>query len=230
MSEAPEAAEPAPKPKSKRSFRTALAIVIGSLILVVAVAGWFVHKALAYPGEVHEGTGKDVEIEIKPGTSFPGIASLLSERGVIEKPTWFRMYAMWEGDTTKVKPGKYLIKDNLSPEQVLAVLVAGVKEVTVAVTLPEGKNMLEYFELFEQKKVTTAKELEALARDREFLGKHGISGDTAEGYLFPDTYQFRVGEKPAAPPAGITRFVRVSRIVFGSALSFADFSEPAASM
>jgi UPF0755 protein len=198
MSEAPEAAEPAPKPKSKRSFRTALAIVIGSLILVVAVAGWFVHKALAYPGEVHEGTGKDVEIEIKPGTSFPGIASLLSERGVIEKPTWFRMYAMWEGDTTKVKPGKYLIKDNLSPEQVLAVLVAGVKEVTVAVTLPEGKNMLEYFELFEQKKVTTAKELEALARDREFLGKHGISGDTAEGYLFPDTYQFRVGEKPAA--------------------------------
>ena len=198
MSDPQPVPNPRPVPKPKRSFRTALAIVIGSLVIVIAVAGWFVHRALSYPGEVHEGAGKDVEIEIKAGTSFPAIASLLAERGVIEKPTWFRMYAMWEGDTTKVKPGKYLIKDNLTPEQVLAVLVAGIKEITVSVTLPEGKNMLEYFELLEQKKVTTGKELETLARDRDFLGKHGIAGDTAEGYLFPDTYQFRVGEKPGA--------------------------------
>ena len=68
---------------------------------------------------------------------------------MIEKPTWFRLYAMWEGETTNVKTGKYLIKDNLTPRQVLAILVAGVKEVTTKVTLPEGKNMLEYFELIE---------------------------------------------------------------------------------
>ena len=49
MSEPPS---PPPPPKSKRSFRTALAIVVGSLILVIAVAAWFVHRALAYPGEV----------------------------------------------------------------------------------------------------------------------------------------------------------------------------------
>ncbi len=184
------------KPKPKRSFRVALAIVIGSLVLVISLAGWFVHRALAYPDEMHEGTGKDVEIEIKPGMGIAAVSSLLADKGVIDKPTWFRMYAMMEAATTKVKPGRYLIKDNLTPEQVLGMLVAGVKEVTVSVTLPEGKNMLEYFKLFEDKRVTTAAELEKLARDHEFLGRHGIAGDSVEGYLFPDTYNFRVGEKP----------------------------------
>ncbi|MGE5183133.1 MAG: endolytic transglycosylase MltG [Acidobacteriota bacterium] len=181
---------------SKRSFRIALAVVIGSVILVIGLAGWFIHRALAYPDAVHGGSGAEVEIDVKTGMSFPQVASLLADKGVIERPTWFRIYAMWEGDTTNVKTGKYLIKDNLTPAQVLKVLVTGVKEVTVKVTLPEGKNMLEFFQLLEQARVASAKELEAIARDKGFLARHAIAGDSVEGYLFPDTYEFRVGEKP----------------------------------
>ncbi|HZJ65621.1 MAG TPA: endolytic transglycosylase MltG [Kofleriaceae bacterium] len=182
---------------ASRSFRTALIIVLGSLLIVVIVAAWMINRALAYPGAAHAGAGKDVEVEVKSGMSFPTIAAMLSERGLIEKPTWFRLYAMWEGDTTNVKTGKYVIKDNLAPRQILAILVAGVKEVATKVTLPEGKNMLEFFELLETAKVAKAAELEPLARDKDFLGRHGITGDTIEGYLFPDTYEFRVNEKPA---------------------------------
>ena len=181
---------------SQRSFRVALAVVIGAVLIVVGVAGFFIHRALAYPDARHEGVGRDVEIEIKTGMTFPQIATMLHDKGVVDRPTWFRMYAMWEGDTTNVKTGKYLIKDDLTPAQVLAVLIAGVKEVTTKVTLPEGKNMLEDFALLEKGKVATAKELEAVARDKDFLAKHAIPGESVEGYLFPDTYEFRVGEKP----------------------------------
>ncbi len=191
---------------SKRNFRIALAVVVGSVIIVVAIAGLFVHRALSYPNEAHAGTGKEIEVEIKSGMSFPAIASLLADKKIVDRPTWFRLYAMWEGDTTNVKPGKYLIKDNLTPAQVLDIIIAGIKEVTIKVKLPEGKNMLEYFELIEKacptgqkppcQKITTAKELEALARDKDFLNGHAIAGDTVEGYLFPDTYEFRVNEKP----------------------------------
>jgi UPF0755 protein len=181
---------------SKRSFRIALAVVIGSVVLVLALAGWFIHRALAYPDQAHAGSGAEVEIEIKTGMSFPQVASLLADKGLIERPTWFRMYAMWEGDTTNIKTGKYLIKDNQTPSQVLKILVTGVKEVTTKVTLPEGKNMLEFFALLEQARVAKAAELEAIARDKDFLAHHAITGDSVEGYLFPDTYDFRVGEKP----------------------------------
>ena len=59
--------------------------------------------------------------------------------------------------------------------------------------------MLEYFELIEKAQGRRRRrELEALARDKDFLARHAITGDTVEGYLFPDTYEFRVGEKPRA--------------------------------
>ncbi|MEO7731020.1 MAG: endolytic transglycosylase MltG [Kofleriaceae bacterium] len=181
---------------SKGSFRTALAVVLGSLLIVALVVVWLITRALAYPGAAHAGVGKDVDVEVKSGMSFPAIAAMLADKRVIAKPTWFRIYAMWEGDTTNVKTGKYVLKDNLPPSQVLATLIAGIKEVDTKVTLPEGKHMLEFFALLEAGKVAKAAELEALARDKEFLGRHGITGDTVEGYLFPDTYQFRVNEKP----------------------------------
>lgn len=181
----------------KSSFRTALAAVLGSLLIIAIIAGWLITRALAYPGDRHGGSGKDVEVEIRSGMSFPTIAAMLARRGVIDKPSWFRLYAMWEGDTTNVKTGKYVLKDNLAPSQVLAILIAGVKEVATKVTLPEGKNMLEFFALLEAAKVAKAAELDALARDKDFVGRHGIVGDTVEGYLFPDTYAFHVNEKPA---------------------------------
>jgi UPF0755 protein len=183
---------------SKRSFRTALAVVIGSVVLIVGIAGWLVHRAFAYPDEIHEGKGAQVEVEIKAGMGIQQVASLLADKHVIDRPTWFRLYAMWEGDTTNIKPGKYLIQDNQSPAQILKTLITGIKEVTTKVTIPEGKNMLEVFAILEQARVASAKELEAVARDKDFLGRHAIAGDTVEGYLFPDTYEFRIDEKPRA--------------------------------
>jgi UPF0755 protein len=183
---------------SKRSFRTALAVVIGSVLIIVGIAGWFVHRAFSYPDEPHAGTGQEIEVEIKPGMGIQPVAALLAHKHVIDRPTWFRLYAMWEGDTTNIKPGKYLLKDNQTPAQVLHTLITGVKEVTIKVTIPEGKNMLEVFAILEKAKIASAKDLEQAARDKEFLGRHAITGDTVEGYLFPDTYEFRVNEKPRA--------------------------------
>ena len=195
---------------SKRSFRTALIIVIGSLAIVAGVIGYFVHRARSYPDRCPAGAhevGKpnarctsdkelDVEVEIVSGMSFPAIASLLADKKLIERPTWFRLFAMWHGKTTEVKTGKYLIKNTRTPREILDILIAGVKEVTVKVTLPEGKNMLEYFEILGAAKVADAKALEALARDKQFLAKYVITGDTIDGYLFPDTYQFRLNAQP----------------------------------
>ena len=120
---------------SKRSFRTALIVVLGTLAILAGVIAFLIHRAFAYADEPHDGSGRDVEVEVISGMSFPQIASMLADKEVVERPTWFRIFAMWNGKTTEVKVGKYLIKDNLTPKQVLEILVAGVKEVTVKVTL-----------------------------------------------------------------------------------------------
>ena len=193
---------------SKRSFRTALVVVLATVVIAIAVIAWLVHSALQYPTIKHVGTGREVVIDIRPGNffghdatvghdaTFTDVTNLLAANGVISKPAWFRLYAMYRGDTTKVKSGKFLLRDNMTPKDVLDALIAGVKDINVSVTLPEGQNMLEYFDAIAAAKVCTAADLLALARNPQFLAAHGIVGDSVEGYLFPDTYDFRVDEKP----------------------------------
>lgn len=183
---------------SKRSFRVALIIVAATVALLLVVAGVLAARALSYPEARHVGRGASVAVEIPPRTSFPKVAQLLRDKGVIDRPRWFRLYAMWRGDTTNVKAGKYTLRDDLTPKQILDTLILGVRETTISVTLPEGLHMLEYFALLESKGIAEAKALEALARDKAFLAERGIGGETVDGYLFPDTYDFRRDEKPQA--------------------------------
>ena len=58
--------------------------------------------------------------------------------------------------------------------------------------------MLEVFAILEKAQDRVREGARAVARDKEFLGRHAITGDTVEGYLFPDTYEFRINEKPRA--------------------------------
>jgi UPF0755 protein len=182
---------------SKRSFRTALIVVAVTVAIAGGVVAYFVNEALSYPDRAHKGKGVEVEVEVTPGMNFQDIAELLADKGVVDRPRWFRLYAMHRGVANKVRTGRYVLADNWTPEKVLDTLLLGVEEKQAEVTLPEGQHMLEYFALIEQKGIASAKELEALARDPAFLRAHGIDGDTIEGYLFPETYNFVVPTKPA---------------------------------
>ena len=71
--------------------------------------------------------------------------------------------------------------------------------------------MLEVFALFEKAGLANAKELEGLARDPEFLQERGIEGETIDGYLFPDTYHFKV---PSSPTLVLETLIKQHRIVW----------------
>jgi UPF0755 protein len=193
---------------SRKAFRKALLVVLGTLVVGLCVAGFFAWRISKYPTTRHGGKGADVAVTIKRGMTFPQVTRLLVEKHVIDHPFYFRVYGMRRGATTAVKPGDYLLADNLTPEKVLDTLVAGVPERTVEVTLPEGKHMLEFFQILEGKGVAKAADLEVLARDADFLSAHAIAGDSVDGYLYPDTYRFVV---PTAPKKVLERLINAHR-------------------
>jgi UPF0755 protein len=56
-------------------------------------------------------------------------------------------------------------------------------------TVPEGKNMYEIAQMLHEKKIVNKDEFILLAKNESFLNSIGIKAETAEGYLFPETYQ-----------------------------------------
>jgi UPF0755 protein len=196
---------------STKSFRIALAIVLATLVVGAVVIAVVVTRALDYPERPRAGTGAEVEVVVERGMSFPAIAARLEAAGVIDRPRWFRIYAMQKGATTKVKHGAYKLRDDLTPAQVLDALLAGVQEVTVPVTIPEGLNLLEVMAILDGAGVADRLALEALCRDRAYLDERAIAGETCEGYLFPDTYRFR---RPTAPRDVLDRLIEQHRMVW----------------
>jgi UPF0755 protein len=181
---------------SRRTFGFALATVLGLLVTAAVVITIFGSKALDYPEKRHAGSGKTVVVEIPRGARLPEVAEQLAAAGVIERPSWFRLYAMKRGLANKVRAGKYTLRDDQTPAEILDVIVAGVPEIEKSVTIPEGKHLKEVCAILAEAGVADAAELERVARDPAWLKEHGLEGETADGYLFPDTYRFKAGTPP----------------------------------
>jgi UPF0755 protein len=139
------------------------------------------------------------------------IGRALAERDVIDHPSWFRFYATERGDGSRVKPGVYSFAPSMAPAAILDALIAGVPDEEVAVTLPEGKNLLEIAALLEDAGVCPSSELLEAAHDATLLAQLAVPGDSVEGWLYPDRYQFRPGT-PA--PRVVTRLVKRTKEVW----------------
>ncbi len=196
---------------SKPAFRSALVVVVASIVALGTAGVWAAREVVRYPERAHAGDGRAVTVKVGKGMKFPEVATELARSGVIDRPTWFRVYAMYRGLANKVRAGTYELRDDLPPRDVLDALVKGVEEIDVSVTLPEGKNLREVFAIIEAAGIAGAAELEQVARDAEWLKQEGIDGETAEGYLFPDTYRWK---KPTAARTVLETLVKQHHIVY----------------
>ena len=175
----------------------ALSTLIAALVVVLGLIGLFLWKQVSdFPDKKMAGDGELVDFEIARGMPFEKMASLLEEKGLVSSAFFLKAHNKQHEFVSKIKSGEYRLANNLAPKDIIAALVKGAKEEHVRVTLKEGLHMLEIFEEIEKKEIASKEELLKLAVDPEFLGGHGITGQNIDGYLFPETYQF----KKATPP------------------------------
>lgn len=168
-------------------------IVLTTVALVLGVGFAVGAIALRYPDSHPGGPPREAKLIIDRGMSLNEIARRLAARGVIERPSWFRFYANERGLAQKIRAGNYTLTSAMSPRQVLERLVEGVPVEEVAVTIPEGKNMVQVAQLLDAAGVCAEDEALKTMRDPVFAHALGVPNPTLEGYLFPDTYRFRPG-------------------------------------
>ncbi|MGE5559299.1 MAG: endolytic transglycosylase MltG [Bacillota bacterium] len=138
-------------------------------------------------------------IRIEPGTPAQSIGRQLARQGIIRSAEGFHWYILLAGKAGKVKAGSYMLSSRMWLPKIVAELEKG-HPLVYRVTFPEGLTIKEMAQLLEERKVIPAEDFLACFRDKEFMrATFGDinGGKTAEGFLFPDTYEFEYNTSSA---------------------------------
>ncbi len=192
-----------------------LFVVLTSAIL--ATAGWLWARDLLSLGKdytsvlltVPDSTMVQVEEEDDDGKTvkvdradIDAIADQLVDEGLIKYKWLFKLYAWFSNADSKIIPGTY----ELNTEMDYRALVVNMSSSSttrqeIQLMIPEGYNIDQIFALLEENGVCTVEELQDMAANHDYRFDWLLDiplGDyhRLEGYLFPDTYNFYVGEDP----------------------------------
>lgn len=160
---------------------TIFAFFVGTLALSWLVWDGFANKR-------NSASEEEVIFEVKPGMSFGHVVHELARQQLIQNSSLFSLFAKVKGEAGKMKVGEYSIKKNMFPMEVLAVINSG-KSIGRPFTVPEGMNIYEISEMYEEEGFGMANDLLALMKDKAYIKNlTGESLDSLEGYLFPETY------------------------------------------
>jgi UPF0755 protein len=96
------------------------------------------------------------------------------------------------GEAHHLKAGDYRISDAMTPDVILQKIVSGEVDYR-KFTLPEGYSMYQAAELLEQKGYFKKDAFLKKCRDTAVLVRFGLNEATAEGYLYPATYNLSRG-------------------------------------
>jgi len=146
--------------------------------------------------------GKDVSVEMTVPEEYTidEIADTLHESGLIKYKSLFKLYAGISKADKKITPGTYELRMDYDYRALVHGMTAsGGTRVEIDVTIPEGFTLQQIMALLDKDGVCTAENLANIAAnydfDYDFLGDETLGeAKRLEGYLFPDTYTFYVGD------------------------------------
>lgn len=141
-------------------------------------------------------------ITIQEDDSFDSVVRQLKGSGIIQYSGMFKVFSTFAHGPDKIAAGTYELNTDMDYRAILSNLGFGsTSRMTTTVTIPEGYTVHQIFQLLQEKGVSSVDKLEEAAANHNygfsFLKDIPLGQATRlEGYLFPDTYEFYMGEEP----------------------------------
>jgi UPF0755 protein len=192
------------------------------VLVIVAILGFGTSRGLDWwnfnVNTPISSTGKTVQFHVDPGETPSQIGQDLYTLGLIRSTIAFDLYTRWTNAGPKLEAGVFVLNMNMSMAQIVNALQHGKADQKI-ITFPEGFPLREQAKVVETKKLATATEYLAAAKDPalrttySFLPSNPGNPDAPfEGYLFPDTYQID-------PAAGVKGLIKEQLDQFGVVFS-----------
>ena len=142
-------------------------------------------------------------VEVTKDDNLNSISKKLKEEGLIEYRWFFKLFCGIRHAGDKIGIGKYELTSDMDYNALINAMRnsnAALNADTVRVSIPEGYNVRQIIALLAKYGVNTEESLlqaaETAQFDYAFINNDSRSITRLEGYLFPDTYEFFVGEDP----------------------------------
>ena len=189
-------------------------LILGFIALVAVLAAlgvgfWYMDAAYWA-----KGSGKTVEVEIKPGMSALAAASVLAEKHVIASEFAFRLYLKLHGGSEKFQSGIFQLEEGSPIVNVVAAISSPLEAKEKILRVIEGWNLHDIAKEVERLGIGTQEEFLKLtgkpatdyraqpqfAPTKDWSKDFPLLADkpknvSLEGYLFPDTYRLSADAK-----------------------------------
>ncbi|MGB5192951.1 MAG: endolytic transglycosylase MltG [Polyangiales bacterium] len=168
-----------------------------TLIAVLGLLGTLGWLFVIYPdSDGPEGHDEDVVVEVTEGMTLRPLAIELEKRGVLKDARVWSIYMRMRGLDRHLRQGKIRFRIPMTPEQVARYATTRLGRIQIRILIPEGFSRFEIAERLEEYGICPAREFLEATEDSSLLASYGVEAHDAEGYLFPDTYEFDDRSKP----------------------------------
>lgn len=164
-------------------------LIIGLVLICfigAGVAGTYVYYSLKPVSD----TQKEMPFTVGKGDSLTVISLNLFNSGLIKSDFVFKWYGVIKEYDFMLKEGVYDISPSFGVQEIYDILILGKQEL-ISVTIPEGYTSTKISDILERKGVVNSSDFLEAIRNKELLKIYNIPFDSAEGFLYPDTYSFQ---------------------------------------
>jgi UPF0755 protein len=217
----------------------ALGLVAGAAVMATHVLTPVVSGLRVSNDYTGVGTGS-ASVVVQLGDTGRSIAGTLQKAGVVKTARAFADAAGDNPNAGSIQPGSYTLHSRMSAASALAMLMNPANRRVPRVILLEGHWTSEVIRTLSRATGRPLAEYQAALKDPAALGLPAAARGSAEGYLFPATYEFEVSDTAGdqlhtmvakalqelgalgVPPSQMQRVLTIASIVEAEARSAAD--------
>jgi UPF0755 protein len=176
--------------KKKNGNRTSITvlIVLGILLIFAMAFGYWLYRSVMSPN-VQTAGGKDVELFIPTGSDYNQVKTILADAQFIINEKSFNWVANKKELPDNIHPGRYIVKDGMSNNQLVNMLRGGLQS-PVKVTFNNIRNVDMLAGRIASQIEADSTSISNLLHNQEYINQLGFNSHTIPALFLPDTYEF----------------------------------------
>lgn len=173
------------KNRTKSRITKGLWAAVVTLLVVVAVMGYFIYQRLYTPNIQKADDGY---LYIPTGSDFEDVVQLLKQQEKLKDEATFRWTALRMNYTEKIKPGRYKLVNGMSNKEVVGLLRSG-RQTPVKLVYNSVRTKKQFVEKIGDQLECKPEALLRLLEDRDYLQQIGFTPDNVMALFLPNTYE-----------------------------------------